>query len=133
MQAQDSGFDWSHLLTWSLGIVGGGISGLVGSAWRWGRAIDEKVSHVREEFQAEIASVKRSTDVRLDEFVDQVKETMEGTRRQIDDDRLNAERRFLTRDDFKTFLDEYRDDRKEWKADFRELKQNISKIIGERN
>jgi len=104
-----------------------GISGLIVGAWRWGRSsaeaeqavkedYDTKISALRDETRTAMVSHVQKSDARNDLLVEQFKESFEGIRRQIDDHRLHTETRFLPKDDFRDFREEYREDMRELKA-----------------
>lgn len=77
---------------------------------------DAKVATLGEQLRTSMLEVEKGAERRLDLLVEQFKESFAGLRRQIDDDRLHTEQRFLRKDDFKDFRDEYREDMREVKA-----------------
>lgn len=98
-----------------------GIGGWLIGIWRWGRRsaqhdqevkedYDGKINALRDEMRDTMAEHERAADARNDMLVEQFKESFEGIRRQIDDHRLEAERRFLPRDGLTEFRKEYRED-----------------------
>jgi hypothetical protein len=109
-----------------------GLGGLILGAWKWGRSsakaeqavkddYDEKISGLREEMRSAMKSHEQRSEDRTDLLVEQFKESFDGIRRQIDDHRLHTETRFLPKDDFRDFREEYRDD-------MRDLKKSIADI-----
>ena len=119
--------EWGKLAI-EVGIsLASGIGGLIVGAWKWGRSSAEaeqavkkdyetKIDVLREEVRKDMASHVHKSDARNDLLVEQFKESFEGIRRQIDDHRLHTETRFLPKDDFRDFREEYREDMRELKA-----------------
>lgn len=104
-----------------------GFGGFVVGIWKWGRDsakaeqavkddYEAKITGLREEVRKDMASHVHKSDARNDLLVEQFKESFEGIRRQIDDHRLHTETRFLPKDDFRDFREEYREDMRELKA-----------------
>jgi hypothetical protein len=85
-----------------------GLAGLVFGAWRWGRAGAKAEQAVKEDYERKIAVVEQTADARLDLLVEQFKESFEGLRRQMDQNTLETERRFLSQPAFDKFCVEYR-------------------------
>lgn len=63
-----------------------------------------------------MATHAQKADDGNDLLVAQFKESFEGIRRQHDDHKLDVERRFMLKDDFKDFRDEYREDMRDIKT-----------------
>jgi hypothetical protein len=98
-----------------------GVGGWLIGIWKWGRAsarheqkvkedYDGKINALREEMRDAMADYNKAADARNDLLVEQFHESFEGIRRQIDDNRLDAERRFLPKDGLTEFRKEYRED-----------------------
>jgi len=126
--------DWGHIAVSAGSSLLSGLGGLLFGIWRWGRRsaqhdqrvrsdYDTKISGLREETRNSMASYEKSATARNDSLVDQFKESFEGIRRQLDEHRLDTEKRFLPKDDFRDFRDEYRED-------MRDLKRNVAEILG---
>lgn len=99
--------------------LSGAIGGLFIGIWKWGwssgkaeAAGDAKISVLREEMRTAMASHAKTVDAKTELLVGQFRESFEGIRRQIDQNLLDAERRFLPKGEFDRFLDEYRDDQR---------------------
>ncbi|MGF6431505.1 hypothetical protein [Bradyrhizobium elkanii] len=104
-----------------------GFGGLILGIWKWGRwsakaeqsvkdDYDAKIGALRDEVRKDMASHVQKSDARNDLLVEQFKESFDGIRRQIDDHKLHTETRFLPKDDFRDFREEYREDMRELKA-----------------
>lgn len=120
-------WDW-HQITMQGGFsVLSGAGGFLYGLFRWGRksAKDEQavkddystqIRALREEVRTEMAAHAKKADAGNDLLVSQFKESFEGLRRQQDDHKLDVEKRFLLKDDFRDFRDEYREDMRDLKA-----------------
>lgn len=75
-----------------------------------------KIRALREEVRTDMAAHAQKADAGNDLLVSQFKESFEGLRRQQDDHKLDVEKRFLLKDDFRDFRDEYREDMRDLKA-----------------
>lgn len=102
-----------------------GIGGLMLGVYRAGRKSAEGEQSLRDEMRNDMTSLERATTAARDLLAEQFKEAFNGIRRQIDDHRLHTEEKFVRKDDFKEFRDEYRDD-------MRDLKAAISNISRDR-
>lgn len=113
--------EWARIGLEAAGWTASSFIGLLLGAWRGGRRSahhDQKikddytarVTALREETRTSMAEYERRADDRNDLLVQQFKESFEGIRRQIDQNRLDAEIRFLPKDDFKDWREEYRQD-----------------------
>lgn len=120
-------WDWQHLALQGGTSLLSGAGGLLFGVWKWGRrsAKDEasvkddyntKIRALREEVRTEMASYAKTADAGNDLLVSQFKESFEGLRRQHDDHKLDVEKRFLLKDDFRDFREEYREDMRDLKA-----------------
>lgn len=119
--------DWPHIALQAGTSLLSAIGGLLVGVWRWGRASAEREQQMKDEFDAKVdalgdqlkasmAEVEKAGARRLDLLVEQFKESFAGLRRQIDDDRLYTEQRFMRKEEFKDFREEYREDMREVKA-----------------
>lgn len=126
--------DWLRVgLDVGIGFISG-LFGVIGGAFRAGRHgakheqkvkedYEGKIGGLREEMRNAMASHVQKSDERNDLLVEQFKESFDGIRRQIDDHRLHTETRFLPKDDFRGFREEYRQDMRELKAAISSRKQ----------
>ena len=121
--------DWNWQ---SLGLQGAFsfVSGAVGwgiGLWKAGRDSARKEQAVKDDYVGRIGTLRedvrasmdkheKAFDDRNDLLVGQFKESFEGLRRQHDDHKLDVERRFMLKDDFRDFRDEYREDMRDLKA-----------------
>lgn len=116
-------FDWSHVAVEAGIALFSGVGGALLTAWRWGRngataeqAVKDdyngKIATLREELRKEMASHVQRSDEGNDLLVSQFKESFDGIRRQHDEYKLDSERRFFLKDDFRDFLKEYREDQR---------------------
>lgn len=113
--------DWTRLAA-ELGVaVIGGVGSAFFTVWKWGRSgakaeqsvkedYDGKIDKLREETRAAMQKYEDNATARNDLFVAQTRETLEGIRRQIDQNLLDVERRFLSKPEFDKFHAEYRRD-----------------------
>lgn len=121
--------DWN----WQQTALQAGLSLLSGAGgwmlgiWRWGRNsakkeqavkddYDGKISALREQTRTAMAEYAKEQDESRDLLVGQFKEAFDGIRRQLDEHKLDSEKRFMLKDDFRDFRDEYREDMRELKA-----------------
>lgn len=113
--------DWGKVVFEAGTYVVSSVVGLGVGIWKWGRksAADEqkikddynaKIDDLREQMRASHAEYEKAATARNDLLVEQFKESFEGIRRQIDTNQLETEKRFLPKDDFKDFREEYRQD-----------------------
>lgn len=112
--------DWTRIAIEAAGWAASSLSGLLIGVWRGGRHsahkeqkikddYDKKINALREETRLSMAAYEKQADARNDLLIEQFKESFEGIRRQIDQNRFDAEVRFLPKDDFKEFRQEWRD------------------------
>lgn len=91
------------------------------TAWKFGRSgakhdqnvkddYDGKIDALREQMRTSHASYEKAATARNDLLVEQFKESFDGIRRQIDDNKLDTEKHFLRKEDFGDFRKEYRED-----------------------
>ena len=120
MQPQDAnGIDWQHALYVFVGGAAGGIFGLVAGIWRMARFEPE----LRKDITQEIAEATHELHEKIDDEVGHFDETLRGLREKINDVELHIERKFVGKEDFNSF-------REEWREDMRDLKKNIGTILG---
>lgn len=100
--------EWAHALAALIGAFVAAVGGIFASGWRLGR--------MEERFKREITSSESRLEVRIREAHMPFDETLKGLRQKINDVELDAEKRFLLKDDFNDFRDEYRDDMRDLKA-----------------
>lgn len=113
--------DWQHVaLQAGLSLLSG-AGGMFFGIWKWGRRsaqqeqavkddYNAKIDELREQTRLSMTSYEKSADARNDLLVEQFKESFDGIRRQIDENKLETEKYFLRKDDFKEFREEYRQD-----------------------
>lgn len=122
-----AGGEWADIAIKTGISFASGLGGLLIGVWKWGRS-SAKAEHAvkhdytsmiaahREEVRISMAAHAQKADARTDLLVEQFKESFEGIRRQHDDHKLDVEKRFMLKDDFKDFREEYREDIRELKA-----------------
>lgn len=119
--------DWHQIALQGGTSLLSGFGGLLLGVWKWGRrsAKDEqtvkddyntKIRALREEVRTDMTAHAQKIEAGNDLLVSQFKESFEGLRRQQDDHKLDVEKRFLLKDDFRDFRDEYREDMRDLKA-----------------
>lgn len=120
-------WDWHQLAFQSGTSLLSGIGGLLFGVWKWGRKSAKDERSVKDDYETQIralgkemrtdmAAYAQKTDAGNDLLVSQFKESFEGIRRQHDEHKLDVEKRFLPKDDFKDFREEYREDIRDIKA-----------------
>jgi hypothetical protein len=106
------GLEWLHAITAALGALFGVVAGIFSGGWRLGRIEGRLKLH----FQEAIDVREKRIEEKLDEARGSFDETLKGLRQKINDVELHAERRFLPKDDFNDFREEYREDMRDLKA-----------------
>lgn len=122
MAAMPSG-DWFEIAIKATVALAGAVGGLFIGVWRWGRSsalaeqsVATQFAKLREEVRDEMAThIQKITDGH-DGLVSHFEESFNGMRRQHDDHKLDVEKRFMLKDDFKDFRDEYREDMRDIKT-----------------
>lgn len=117
------GSDWIEVAVKAVSALGGVLVGAIIAIWRLGRSsakseysVQSQIAALREEVRTEMATHAEKSDESKDLLIAQFKESFEGIRRQHDDHKLDVERRFMLKDDFKDFREEYRDDMRDIKT-----------------
>lgn len=114
-------WNWEHAAVDAAIAVVSGFGSALFTAWKWGRGsaarehkvkedYDGKIDNLREEMRASHAEYEKAATARNDLLVEQFKESFEGLRRQMDENRFDTEKRFLPKEDFSDFRKEYRED-----------------------
>jgi len=125
MQPQDAGggFDWTRLAAEAGIAIASGVGTAFYTVWKWGRGGAKAEQAIKDDYTAKIeaqgkelrgmiAGIEKAADERLNALVDQFKESFDGMRRQMDQNLLDAERRFLSNERFDHFYEEYRKDQR---------------------
>lgn len=117
MQPQETGaFDWLHAVTGLIGAFFGAAAGLITGVWRVARIEPA----IRSDFEKGVDAAEKRVESKMDATAQHFDETLKGLRQKINDVELSAERRFLLKDDFNDFREEYR-------QDMRDLKNRLTK------
>ena len=87
--------------------------------WRMARFEPE----LRRDITQEIAEATHDLAEKIDNETGHFDETLRGLRQKINEVELHIERKFVGKEDFNSF-------REEWREDMRELKKNIGTILG---
>lgn len=114
-------WNWEHAAVEAGISLLSGVGGLLLGVWRWGRNSAEheqtikddynaKIDKLRDDMNASHQAYEKSATARNDLLVEQFKESFDGIRRQIDDNKLDTEKHFLRKEDFGDFRKEYRED-----------------------
>lgn len=101
-------FDWAHLIVGLIGSLCGAAGGIFVGGWRLGRIEGKLKLH----FQQEMSKCEQRIEEKLQRAVEPFGETLRGIRQKINDVELDSERRYLAKDEFGEFRQEYRDDMK---------------------
>jgi gas vesicle protein len=122
MQPQDANVDWLHIIYIAVGGAVGGISGLVAGIWRMARF----EPGLRKKITQEIGEATKPLHEKIDNEISHFGETLHGLREKINGVELlitRELREFVSKEDFNSHREELRDD-------MRELKKNVSAILG---
>lgn len=98
--------EWLYRLA---GPVIGALAGLAGGLYGAGRQSAEREQKIKDELRAEMKSIGKDVETQIEKSQGEFGETLHGLRQKINDVELGAERRYLPKDDFKEFRDEYRE------------------------
>lgn len=118
-----AGGEWIEVAIKAVIALSGGIGGLFLGVWKWGhssaaaeQAVKNQITALREEVRKEMAAHVQKIEDGHDELVNHFEESFNGIRRQHDDHKLDVEKRFMLKDDFKDFREEYREDMRDIKT-----------------
>lgn len=114
-------WNWEHLAVEAGVSLLSGVGGLILGVWRWGRNSAKHERKVEDDYNAKIDKLRddmnishqayeKAATARNDLLVEQFKESFDGIRRQIDENKLDTEKHFLRKEDFGDFRKEYRED-----------------------
>lgn len=103
---------WAHAVAAILGVVAGGASGIFSAGWWMGRIEARMKLH----FQKSVTDSEKRIEDKVEQVAVGFDETLKGLRQKINDVELDAERRFLLKNDFNDFREEYREDMRDLKA-----------------
>lgn len=120
-------WDWHQISIQGLFSALSGAGGFLFGLYKLGRKsaqseqavkddYNSQIRALREEVRNDMASHAQKVEDGHDLLVSQFKESFEGIRRQHDEHKLDVEKRFLPKEDFKEFREEYREDMREIKA-----------------
>lgn len=115
IQPQDGGFDWWHAVSGMAGAVIGAASTLL--TWIIRAARLEPI--IRADFQEKLSAAEQRVEEKVEEMAGHFREYFDGIRRQQDEIKLNIEKEFVRKDDFREFREEFREE-------MREIKQIIA-------
>ena len=87
----------------------GALFGWIGGLYGAGRKSAERDQKIKDDLRAEMTSMSKATEEKVEESKTEFAETLHGLRQKINMVELEAERRYLLKDDFKEFRDEYRE------------------------
>ncbi|MGY4222700.1 hypothetical protein ACVMIH_000061 [Bradyrhizobium sp. USDA 4503] len=122
-----AGAEWGELAIKAIIALASGAGGVFIGIWKWGRSSAKaeqavkddytgKITALREEVRKDMTSHAQKVEDGNDLLVAQFKESFDGIRRQHDDLKLDVEKRFMLKDDFRDFREEYREDIRDLKA-----------------
>lgn len=121
-------WDWAHAVTATIGAAVGAATSIFTAGLRKGRSEGRSEEQVKSHVEQSISAAEKRLEMKVDEARRAFDETLRGLREQINkvdkrmsDSELDAERRFLPREDFTDFVKEYREDRKEQRDDMKRL------------
>lgn len=98
--------EWAHFIAGLVGALGGAAGGIFAGGWRLGRVVEG----LKLAFKKDIDDSKEEIEEKLEQARTGFDETLKGLRQKINDVELDAERRFLQKDEFNDFRQEYRQD-----------------------
>ena len=117
------GGEWTDIAVKAVIALAGGICGALTAVWKWGRnsakaeqSTKNQITALREEVRKEMAAHIQKIEDGHDNLVNHFEESFNGIRRQHDDHKLDVEKRFMLKDDFKDFREEYREDMRDIKT-----------------
>lgn len=104
--------EWVHVIIGAVSAAVGAAGGLIAGVWR----VAHIEQDIRKDFSQDIAEATHELTTKMGNIAEQFDETLKGLRQKINDVELDAQRRFVDKDDFKEFRDEYRDDMRDVKS-----------------
>lgn len=114
-------YDWARTgIEIAVALVSG-AAGAIGTAYSFGKTDATERAQLKEEMDARIDDLRDKTvgkmdqaikaaDARNELLISQIRETLDGMRRQFDEYRVEIEREFFRKIDFNQFFTAYRDD-----------------------
>lgn len=128
MVAPNDSFGWFNAILAAISALAGSITGLVAGTWRVARIeprmkleFIRDLANVENDLRDQIEQHNRESGMRSDLLVEQFQESFAGLRRQLDEHRLHTEQKFMRKEDFRDFRDEYREDMREIKDSIKDL------------
>jgi len=112
--------EWAHLIIGIMGAIGGAAAGIFSGGWRLGKIEGRLALHIQESISA---SEKRYEE-KMGQATGDFGETLKGLRQKINDVELDTERRFVAKDDFNDFREEYREDMRDLKKSIADMSHN---------
>lgn len=113
--------DWARIAVEVVIALASAAASAVGTAYAFGKRDATERAQLKEEMDARIDDLRdktigkmdqaiRAADARNELLISQIRETLEGMRRQFDEHRLEIERDFFRKVEFNEFFKTYRDD-----------------------
>lgn len=113
--------DWAKIAIEVIVALGSGGASAIGTAYAMGRRSANERAELKEEMEAKIDDLRDKTigkmdqavkaaDARNELLIEQIKETLEGIRRQHDEHRLHVETFFSRKEAMENFMKVYRED-----------------------
>jgi hypothetical protein len=122
MQPQETGgFDFWHAASG----MGGAVIGAGSTLLTWIIRAARLEPKIRADLQASISAAEQRVEDKVDSMAGHFNEYFEGIRRQQDEMKLNMEKEFVRKDDFREFRDE-------WREAMRDLKLSIANIVNKK-
>ena len=101
-----AGLEWAHAAAAIIGAMFGAAASIFTGGWRLGRI----ESRLKLHFQEAINESEKRIEEKVERAGSNFDETLKGLRQKINDVELDTERRFLLKDSFDDFREEYRED-----------------------
>jgi hypothetical protein len=98
--------EWAHVIIGAVSAIAGGAAGLIAGVWRVARI----EGSLKLQFRKDLEMSERRIETKVDEARGSFDETLKGLRQKINDVELDTERRFLPKESFDDFREEYRGD-----------------------
>jgi len=113
--------DWARIAVEVVIALASAAASAVGTAYAFGKRDATERAQLKEEMDARIDDLRDKTigkmdqaieaaDARNELLISQIRETLEGLRRQLDDHRLEIEREFFRKGEFRDFIQRYDSD-----------------------